>query len=376
MSAAVVRLRECLALQSAACDNGQRILQVCVVDHETGHGPIPHLHLKFHFGRTRSTHSSPWTLIDHVTLDDLRTAVDELPNTTGAPRPLLHIHTNGGGSAPAPTQRSFVEQLPRGKLGDASLLAGRTCPVCIDSFDAGDELVVLPCHGLHVSHWACLQPWLATAHTCPACRFELPTAKPATPDGGAPMQRAWVEMRRLQAPPPAAVPLLEGAPVPRTGAGSWVVVPGEPSASAATTSWAGAGSANAGPGSIPPLVALVRDGTAEQKQHAARALTSLAADDADHLVAIAAAGAIPPLVALVRDGTSSQKVSATMALRTLARNNANRAKMEVEGAVAPHYDTVQPRRSQQGADDSAWGYARRLLARARRSSRVGALYDC
>ena len=114
----------------------------------------------------------------------------------------------------------------------------------------------------------------------------------------------------------------------------------------------------------------------KQKQHAARALTSLAADDADHLVAIAAAGAIPPLVALMRDGTSSQKVSATMALRTLARNNANRAKIEVEGAVTPHYDTVQPRRSQQGADDSAWGYARRLLARARRSSRVGALYDC
>ena len=124
-------------------------------------------------------------------------------------------------------------------------------------------------------------------------------------------------------------------------------------------------------------MALVRDGTAEQKQHAARALTSLAADDADHLVAIAAAGAIPPLVALVRDGTSSQKVSATMALRTLARNDANRATIEAEGAVAPHYDTVQPRGSQQGADAGAWRYARRLLARARRSSgRVGALYDC
>ena len=400
MSAAVVKLRECLALQGAACDSGQRILQVCVVDHETGHGPIPHLHLKFHFGRTRSTHTSPWTVVDHVTLDDLRTAVAELPNTTGAPQPRLCIHPSSGGSAPAPTQRSFVEKLPRGKLSDASLLAGRTCPVCIECFDAGDELVVLPCQGLHVSHWACLQPWLATAHTCPSCRFELPTAKKATPDA-APMQRAWVEMRRLQAPPPAAVPLLVGSPVPRTGpagswvGGAWVVVPGKPSASAATASSAGAGSAaararaaaakgpaaaasaNAGPGAIPPLVALVRDGTAEQKQHAARALTSLAADDADHLVAIAAAGAISPLVALVRDGTSSQKVSATMALRPLARNDANRATIEAEGAVAPHYDTVQPRGSQQGADAGAWRYARRLLARARRSSgRVGALYDC
>ena len=66
-----------------------------------------------------------------------------------------------------------------------------------------------------------------------------------------------------------------------------------------------------------------------------------------------------------------------MALRTLARNDANRATIEAEGAVAPHYDTVQPRGSQQGADAGAWRYARRLLARARRSSgRVGALYDC
>ena len=240
-AAGVRRLRECLALQNAACDNGQRILQLCVIDHETGHGSIPHLHLQFHLGHTRSTHTSPWTAVHHVTLADLRSAVAELPDTL---KPRLHIHPpNNGGSnargAPEPTQQAFVGELPRGKLSDASLLADRTCPVCIECFNAGDELVVLPCQGLHVSHWACLQPWLATAHTCPACRFELPTAKPATPeDGAAPMEKAWAEMRRLQvAPPsrPAAIPLLVGAPVPRAGAGSWVVVPGEPCTSPVTS---------------------------------------------------------------------------------------------------------------------------------------------
>ena len=239
MTAAVAKLRECLALQSAACDNGQRILQLCVIDHATGHGSTPHLHLQFHLGATRSTHTSPWSQIDHVTLADLRTAVAELPNTLQAPHPLLHIHPNNGGSntrnTPVPTQRSYVEELPRGKLSDASLLADRTCPVCIECFNAGDELVVLPCQGLHVSHWACLQPWLAMAHTCPSCRFELPTAKPATPEGGAaPMQKAWAEMRRLQAPPPpAAIPLLVGAPVQ-----------GAPCTST-TPSWVRAGLSNA-----------------------------------------------------------------------------------------------------------------------------------
>ena len=240
MTAAVAKLRECLALQNAACDNGQRILQLCVIDHATGHGSIPHLHLQFHLGHTRSTHTSPWTAVHHVTLADLRSAVHAEPACS---RTRLHIHPSNGDSnarsAPEPTQRSFVEELPRGKLSDASLLADRTCPVCIECFNAGDELVVLPCQGLHVSHWACLQPWLATAHTCPACRFELPTAKPATSESGAaPMEKAWAEMRRLQvAPPsrPAAIPLLVGAPVPRAGDGSWVVVPGEPCTSPVTS---------------------------------------------------------------------------------------------------------------------------------------------
>ena len=77
-------------------------------------------------------------------------------------------------------------------------------------------------------------------------------------------------------------------------------------------------------GGIPPLVALVRDGNDEQKEHAARALKNLCRERSETLkanpnvVLIAEAGGIPPLVALVRDGTAAQKEHAARALRSLA----------------------------------------------------------
>ena len=72
-------------------------------------------------------------------------------------------------------------------------------------------------------------------------------------------------------------------------------------------------------GGIPPLVALVHDGTEIQKTQAALALMRLAAEDTN-AVAIAAAGGIPPLVALARDGTEKQKEHATGALGNLTAN--------------------------------------------------------
>ena len=90
-------------------------------------------------------------------------------------------------------------------------------------------------------------------------------------------------------------------------------------------------------GGIPPLVALVRDGTTEyQKRNAAGALTNLASQTANR-AAIAAAGGIPPLVALVRDGsTEDQKENAANALRYIALHNAaNKAEIAAEGGILP-----------------------------------------
>ena len=71
-------------------------------------------------------------------------------------------------------------------------------------------------------------------------------------------------------------------------------------------------------GGIPPLVALIRDGSDAQKRIAASALENLAAN-ADNREAI-----IRPLVALVRDGTDAQKASAAGALQNLAQDDDSR----------------------------------------------------
>ena len=78
---------------------------------------------------------------------------------------------------------------------------------------------------------------------------------------------------------------------------------------------------------ITELVALVRDGNDAQKEHAAAALRNLALN-ADNKIAIAKAGGIPPLVALVRDGNDEQKHLAAGALGNLAANADNQVAIE------------------------------------------------
>ena len=58
------------------------------------------------------------------------------------------------------------------------------------------------------------------------------------------------------------------------------------------------------PQSVTSLVALVRDGTDEQKANAARALAMLAFGNDANRVSIVDAGGIAQLVELVRDGTA------------------------------------------------------------------------
>ena len=70
-------------------------------------------------------------------------------------------------------------------------------------------------------------------------------------------------------------------------------------------------------GTIPPLVELVEFGTECGKANAAFALSRLASNNADNVVAITRAGAIPPLVELAKFGTGRAKSNAKRALRAL-----------------------------------------------------------
>ena len=63
------------------------------------------------------------------------------------------------------------------------------------------------------------------------------------------------------------------------------------------------------PPAIPPLVALVRSGTANGQEQAATALAGLARDNADNQAEIMAAGAVDPLHALVRAGGSLREAA-------------------------------------------------------------------
>ena len=70
-------------------------------------------------------------------------------------------------------------------------------------------------------------------------------------------------------------------------------------------------------GALPPLVAMLGDGTAEERAAAAEALGKLARNEANK-AAMAAAGAVEALVALVRDGDAQGKANAAGALWTMA----------------------------------------------------------
>ncbi len=48
-----------------------------------------------------------------------------------------------------------------------------TCAICTEELCDGCRVTRTPCS--HVFHVDCLRPWLKKRHTCPLCRFELPT---------------------------------------------------------------------------------------------------------------------------------------------------------------------------------------------------------
>jgi hypothetical protein len=74
-------------------------------------------------------------------------------------------------------------------------------------------------------------------------------------------------------------------------------------------------------GALPPLVAVLGDGTEEERAAAAEALGKLARNKANK-AAMAAAGAVEALVALVRDGDAQGKANAAGALWTMAAGDA------------------------------------------------------
>ncbi|KAA0149801.1 hypothetical protein FNF28_07325 [Cafeteria roenbergensis] len=45
------------------------------------------------------------------------------------------------------------------------------CPICLEEFNRGDKVRMLPCH--HIAHPDCLDPWLRRNVTCPLCKGDV-----------------------------------------------------------------------------------------------------------------------------------------------------------------------------------------------------------
>jgi vacuolar protein 8 len=102
-------------------------------------------------------------------------------------------------------------------------------------------------------------------------------------------------------------------------------------------------------GGVPPLVQLLRDGSANAKRWAARALGNLAHGNDDNRILIAEAGGIPPLVQLVHDGSTEARWAA-WALRNLAHDNAaNKVLIAEAGGIAPLVELLRD-----GSADAMW----------------------
>lgn len=151
---------------SSETDTARIITQICVVEH------VGHVHLKVHYRRADGTRpsSGQWRQISGVTLSDVEhVLVDQTIS--------LHVHSDDD-KKPKPADPSFFAALPSVTLSEAaaSMLAEyeSVCSICLVEYEAGDEVVCMPCGGLHKYHAACLSTWLENGSTCPCCKWAVP----------------------------------------------------------------------------------------------------------------------------------------------------------------------------------------------------------
>lgn len=158
------KARDLIDLQLSAADPGVRLRQICLVDHSTSR--VPHVHTILHFS---DGSSSQWIRLD-VMPSDLRSAGASLGYSVA-----WHLH------APEPSkgvEPSLLEALHACSItlteSEAQILCADTCAVCLGEYEAGEELICMPCDAQHKVHWGCIAPWLKEHNSCPTCRFELP----------------------------------------------------------------------------------------------------------------------------------------------------------------------------------------------------------
>ncbi|KAF8720969.1 hypothetical protein HU200_023376 [Digitaria exilis] len=57
---------------------------------------------------------------------------------------------------------------------------GAECSICLEGFEDGEEVSVIPCSHRHGFHPACITKWLGRSNMCPICRHQLPDSSKLT----------------------------------------------------------------------------------------------------------------------------------------------------------------------------------------------------
>ncbi|CAN6330528.1 unnamed protein product [Urochloa humidicola] len=97
------------------------------------------------------------------------------PELAGAEEAFGRDDDGGGGCRATPASAAVVARLEKRRYdGDDGDAAAARCAICIEDFEVGDDLTVMPCS--HVFHEGCIAKWLARCRLCPCCRRALPGA--------------------------------------------------------------------------------------------------------------------------------------------------------------------------------------------------------
>ena len=59
------------------------------------------------------------------------------------------------------------------ELKEFSTIGVDTCCICMNEFNLGETVKILPCNSKHAFHYICIEKWLSKNTACPTCRKEV-----------------------------------------------------------------------------------------------------------------------------------------------------------------------------------------------------------
>ena len=65
----------------------------------------------------------------------------------------------------------IIAELPRFRFPVKEMILDRTCAICLNVYEDGDELLQLPCQ--HFFHRECVDKWLRLSARCPLCNHDM-----------------------------------------------------------------------------------------------------------------------------------------------------------------------------------------------------------